>query len=196
VNLAHAIDLFAAAIKPMRPVRGGVRQVDLPKYKERVNKRLLKLLKEHQTGGITLKRFDVNVRAQLKLAYQDAFRMGTGKKKIDAKDGKWIEKVSKRQMKYFDGFINDLVDDVGTMPLEQRLSLYTGALDRMFWSGTVKRASRHTQFNWVVMPGDNCDDCQELEDGGPYYRDELPTVPGAGDTACLMNCKCQLIPVE
>lgn len=39
---------------------------------------------------------------------------------------------------------------------------------------------------------DHCDDCLSLADGGPYARGDIPTFPGAGDTACMSNCYCSV----
>ncbi len=40
---------------------------------------------------------------------------------------------------------------------------------------------------------DHCSDCIGLADGSPYQRGDVPTWPGAGDTACRDNCYCSIV---
>lgn len=48
-----------------------------------------------------------------------------------------------------------------------------------------------TEADWELEPGaDHCDDCLDNADGSPYAVDDLPTLPGIGDTQCRGNCRC------
>lgn len=46
--------------------------------------------------------------------------------------------------------------------------------------------------DWVTTSGDPCPDCLTLEFDAPYELNQLPTLPGAGDTVCLTHCRCYL----
>lgn len=47
---------------------------------------------------------------------------------------------------------------------------------------------------WVLDPTEehHCDDCPALARMSPYMWNALPTVPAAGQTVCLVRCKCTL----
>lgn len=45
---------------------------------------------------------------------------------------------------------------------------------------------------WKTLGKDACPDCQELERNSPWSPNQLPTLPGRGDTKCLGNCRCVL----
>ncbi len=43
---------------------------------------------------------------------------------------------------------------------------------------------------------DHCSDCIGLADRSPYQRGDVPTWPGAGETACRDNCYCSIVADE
>jgi hypothetical protein len=51
----------------------------------------------------------------------------------------------------------------------------------------VEDAHHYIANGFVVH---NCDDCPRIAENGPYTKTTLPTVPGAGETACLRACRC------
>lgn len=52
-----------------------------------------------------------------------------------------------------------------------------------------------TEAAWVLGSGVkvHCEDCLRLAADSPYPRDDLPTTPGAGDTACEDACDCDVV---
>jgi len=73
-----------------------------------------------------------------------------------------------------------------------RAALYAGAAWATFWAVTQGRETGQ-EVRWHTV-GDNrcCPDCVALEDRGWMPAADLPTVPGAGDTQCMTNCRCVL----
>lgn len=75
----------------------------------------------------------------------------------------------------------------------QRAKLYGGAVDAAGWLGMLAVQAPRAEIDWVLSIAEHCTDCLALAAGGPYQRDELPTVPRNGDTRCLANCRCWLV---
>ena len=47
--------------------------------------------------------------------------------------------------------------------------------------------------DWVSTGDDRvCDSCDALETGSPYPANDMPTLPGAGDTECQGACRCEV----
>lgn len=170
---------------------------DIPfsKYQARIKKRLLRALDAYQSGDMSLEEFETRVKTQLDVAYEYAFASGAESKVLSEGDAIALAKIKTSEFNYLDGFIDDMVSGKGIMPLDRRLGMYADSLTQAFWTGHVRSADQDTQFNWVTTPGENCEDCLDLEDGGPYSKGELTTVPGAGDTVCGSHCNCFLEPV-
>lgn len=129
-------------------------------------------------------------------AYRKAFQIGSGTK-LTPEEVKFINKFARRQFKYLSGFATDVKNDAGTMPPAKRLKLYANSMDQMYWHGWLAgQTEENDRVKWVLGPNENnCEDCIDLASNGPYMRDTLDTVPGGGDTQCLMNCKCSLVTV-
>lgn len=72
-----------------------------------------------------------------------------------------------------------------------RTSLYTN---------TVRSAGNYSwliyieddEIYWELTGFEHCSDCPWLSATSPIPKELLYTVPGAGDTECLMNCTCYL----
>ncbi len=78
------------------------------------------------------------------------------------------------------------------MDTDARAAMYTKALDSVFIQGQVAGLPTDTTIAWRLGAGEHCADCVENADGGPYSADELPSIPGSGETQCLSNCLCSL----
>lgn len=74
-----------------------------------------------------------------------------------------------------------------------RAQLYAERVRGTANTGMVGNLPETTLIYWRLGPNeDHCPDCPVLAKGGPYIPKTLPTVPGAGMTECLVNCKCEL----
>jgi hypothetical protein len=185
-----------ATMPPVAPSRTFTPDIPFEKYRGRVRKRLKRVLKSYQDGEISLAEFEKRVKIQLDASLGYSFSSGSGQKELSKEDEAILDGIKDTQYEYFDGFLEDMQSGEFTMPLEQRIGMYADSLTQAFWMGNIRGADDTAQFNWVTTPGENCDDCLDLEAQGPYAKGDLPTVPGAGDTACRQNCNCFLEPLE
>jgi hypothetical protein len=75
----------------------------------------------------------------------------------------------------------------------RRASLYARRLRGTANEAWLLALPQDTLIHWRIGGNENhCDDCPELEADGPYRAQDIPTVPGAGDTECMVNCLCYL----
>ena len=74
---------------------------------------------------------------------------------------------------------------------------YGASAKAVFWNGLISGSGEGQLFRWQLgsVLTEHCDDCIELASNSPYTKETLPTVPRAGDTRCLWNCHCELVPV-
>jgi hypothetical protein len=77
--------------------------------------------------------------------------------------------------------------------IEDRQDMYLGKL-RGTANAAFLRESSGYFFDWLTggVESRHCTECPEYEAASPWGADELPTVPGACDTPCLMECNCFL----
>lgn len=188
----HFQDVQAAGGRRKTTILAAPQQKGFPKFKDQLNRKLQHALKSFNDHG-HIDRLSNELKTGLDDAYQKAYEMGAGTKDISKKERAWLEEVRDKQFAYLDGFLSDVNADEGRMMYSQRLTMYTEKVDSMYWSGAVKSLEEGTLIYWVTMPGENCEDCLELEENGPYTPEELPTVPRIGDTQCIGNCHCLLV---
>lgn len=109
------------------------------------------------------------------------------------KDNTWLEK-----------FVNDLAGDryldpdgtLKTAAVAARAQMYASKIRASGNQGFVDASVASNpveEFIWELGSEAPCRDCPRLAALSPYKADELFTVPGEGDTACLSNCACRLI---
>ena len=127
----------------------------------------------------------------LEEGYTKAFKLGLQKQKLGPKDSAFLKKVKNKQFDYLDGFIEDIENNSSKMPIAARLDMYANFIDSFFWYGSLKGKDKLVFWN-LDVEAENCPDCVELASNSPYDPLDLPTVPRAGDTECLNNCKCFL----
>lgn len=187
----HFKDLTAAGSRPRTTILAAPESKGFPKVKQRLRSKLQKALRSYNSNG-DIGRFSGRVKAELSDAYKSAYQLGVGDKDLSPKEKKFVDDVQADQFKYLDGFLSDIDADEGKMDYGQRLDMYVEKVDSVYWSGAVKSLDDDTEIYWNTMPGESCEDCIELEEGGPYSPEELPTTPRAGDTACIGNCNCIL----
>lgn len=104
--------------------------------------------------------------------------------------------ILRGEYRHLAGFAQDLAD--GKLTPEQaaaRARLYSGKAYSRFWAEDAlsKRDAGYHEERWDDT-GDNreCADCALLAARGWVPLGGLGTTPGAGDTACLGNCRCEL----
>lgn len=101
-------------------------------------------------------------------------------------------------LKKFEQDINDgkYTNEDGTLNgrrIKWRASLYSKKLRGSANEAFVNSSDPDDLFEWHLSPAEHCPDCLDFAKYSPYYPIELPSYPGDGDTACLVNCKCFLV---
>lgn len=118
-------------------------------------------------------------------------------KNLTASDRRLIrQKVSKEM-----GFLKNFLSGDAKRKLAgqhfrgvSRMQGFVNSLDSQFFNGMLAGAGDNQVFFWelqgaVVM---HCPDCITLNVGSPYLKQNLPTVPRAGETQCVHWCQCIL----
>lgn len=119
---------------------------------------------------------------------------------FEADDTAYAAGIVNGEAEFLARFLADLesgryVGDDGFLLLDRitgRAELYANKL-----VGTANESWSLTQgegvwYWWRTGANESCVDCLELEAASPFREDELPTVPGSCETACVMNCGCRL----
>lgn len=81
-----------------------------------------------------------------------------------------------------------------------RALMYLARLSGTANEAYVEASGDGYTWTWVLDPlaehceteSGECLDCPTLAAGGPYTAETLPTYPGAGDTLCLLGCRCHI----
>ena len=145
-----------------------------------------------------------NFESSMRDSYTKAFQSGALKMgnpyfkdigNLAPRDMRFINGAVRTEMGYLRNFLDKtspLVANGGVPPL-YRGQRYVKTLDSMFSSGMVGAAGPNHVFWWDLGAVDmHCPDCVTLNAGNPYTKETLPTVPRAGETQCIFNCKCTL----
>ena len=130
-----------------------------------------------------------------------ALKMGNSQykdiKNLTASDRRLLRRVVSKEMGYLKRYLSqDGVKKLGGQHFRgvSRAQGFVNSLDSAFFRGMVAGAGDNQIFFWevggaVVM---HCPDCITLNVGSPYLKQNLPTVPRAGETQCHSWCKCTL----
>jgi hypothetical protein len=118
-------------------------------------------------------------------------------KNLAASDKRLIRRMVSKEMGYLKRYLNqDAVKKLGGKHFRglSRAQGFVNSLDAQFFRGMLAGAGDNQVFFWelggaVVM---HCPDCITLNVDSPYLKQNLPTVPRAGETQCHSWCKCVL----
>ena len=158
------------------------------------------------SGELAPSAFGEAMAARLEEAHTEAVVIGRSHAgddwETDDDDRAFGARVVDEEAEYLSRFVADLfegryVDEEGSVNAEgiaRRAAMYAGRL-----VGTANEAWRlslsdTTLLYWHLgeVETSHCSDCPELALHSPYRPETLPTVPGANETSCLMNCRCWL----
>lgn len=192
MNLQHTIQLYAKGKKFRRALKAGVSEHEALQAK--AEKQLKTIFNKADKGKIDAEEFTNQFQRKLVTAYEDAFRTGKGEERLSNKDRRWINSLAAEQFDYLKGFA-DAIDAGDPSATADRAALYGRSVKAAYWKGALSEFD--SPIDWILsMNIHNCDDCIELADGSPYDPEDLPTMPGQGDTACLGNCGCTLVAIS
>ena len=100
------------------------------------------------------------------------------------------------QSRYLSGFAEDVLDGApdrkGRMSFVNRSVLYGKSMKGYYNLGAMAAGGSRDVVFWNLGACEHCSDCVALSASGPYFSDEMPTVPGMGHTKCGHNCCCSL----
>jgi hypothetical protein len=107
-------------------------------------------------------------------------------------DTKWLKTSAEEELAYFTKFLKDVETGAGKMAIEDRVNLYVDSMRSQFDAGRVVGAPPLSVIYWKTAPAEHCKSCLWLEAHSPWLKENLPTTPKAGITACSIGCKCRI----
>jgi len=118
-------------------------------------------------------------------------------KNLAASDRRLIRRMVSKEMGYLKRYLNqDAVKKLGGKHFRglSRAQGFVNSLDAQFFRGMLAGAGENQIFFWELegAVAYHCPDCITLNVGSPYLKQNLPTVPRAGETQCHSWCKCVL----
>lgn len=163
--------------------------------------RLRALARAAAKGWLSAAQFETAAQRVLKyMTVANAALAVGGWERLDVAAYDRIGTLLAAQYSYLAGFARGLEDSLGLTPEQAaaRASLYAGAAYAAFWREDMRLAQERglTLARWRATGDDRtCEDCLALERRGAAPIDSFP-LPGDGSTACLGNCRCDLVYVE
>lgn len=106
----------------------------------------------------------------------------------------WYRSAVREELSYWQNLLTELKKvekQKGRVhSVDARLDMYVDAVWFMFQSGRVSGLPDTALLHWVPKKkkGIMCPGCAYMVAHSPFPRDVMPTVPRAGDTACLSRC--------
>lgn len=173
----------------------------------RVRTALLTEIGRYEAGATSGKALQASVEKLMKMAWRDVFMAGiraSGKPPtgpgtkslvyLAKGDDKWLKGAVQHEMRYLNGFMRAVIDQTYKMSLDRRVEMYVRTLESFYDSARVIGMPSDVVFHWSG-PWDerSCKGCDYLFQHNPYTKATLPTVPRAGLTPCLSNCRDRLL---
>lgn len=178
----------------------------LKKVQDRVKRELMAAVSAHDSGETWNTEFKKEATRVMKRAWKEVFEAGVrasgiagrgrGKKGVElsAEDQKWLKSAMAHEMRFLNGFIEDVTEQRYKMPLPRRVSMYVDALESFYDSARVIGMPANSVMRWVgPMDKRKCESCEYLVKHSPYHKKQLPTTPRSGLTICLTNCRDRLL---
>lgn len=107
-----------------------------------------------------------------------------------------LKKALVDQSKFLRGFAEDHLNGVptkkGRMSFVNRSILYGNSVKGYYNLGALMGSAPKDLIYWRLGECEHCSDCVAIAASGPYFAEDLPTVPGMGHTKCGHWCCCSL----
>jgi hypothetical protein len=172
------------------------KRLPFAKITNAVNQRLQAELEKFDNQEISKKTFVGRAKKILGAGYKKAYLQGSGLSRLDTHGLDWIKSFSDKQFSFLESFADDIAAGTGKMEYDTRIGLYAKAIQSAYWGGSAAESPVGVLLNWVLTANESCQDCLDNAAGSPYLPDELPGVPGDGQTKCGSNCKCFILQVK
>jgi len=141
---------------------------------------------------------------------------------LSMEDKRWMETFLRKEFDYWKKFMEDArsstttkrvyppqemkngklvqpdpIDVPGTpdgkkLNFERRMEMYVQAFKSMYNSARIISSPPMTIYYWETTPAEHCVHCLYLASKSPFVKENLPSIPAAGDTKCRSNCHCHL----
>lgn len=184
----------------------------LKREQARVGPALLKLLQDHEAGKIgSFATFKKKAVAIMKPAWKRVFEAGvraTGIKGegigstgagaplvlLEPEDEKWLRSAMQHEMRFLNGMLNAVENQTYKMPLPRRVQMYVRTMESFYDSARAIGLPATVMIHWHGKNDDRtCVGCKYMFEHSPFTKKTLPTVPRAGMTPCLSNCRDRLL---
>jgi len=140
------------------------------------------------------------MRREIKDAYVQQYLLGRGgRAQMTQADWGSVGGSISDQYRHLDRKLDNFYSQVqaGEMTagtVAARSNMYINSAREAYERGLKRRlrGSAYDEERWVLGDAEHCDDCVALAARGWVPFGALPTVPGAGQTACLTNCQCHI----
>ncbi len=149
-------------------------------------------------GKLSREKAEKQLRKLFRKKYQEAFTSGWRSSGIaewvslSEEDWQWLESSLQEEFTYLSNFLDDIEKGYQKMPYKKRWSMYAETLEHVFLTGKLSVIPEEYVIDWIITEAEHCKGCIYLKKHSPYTVFTLPTVPKAGLTPCLSNCKCKL----
>lgn len=149
------------------------------------------------SGALSPADFSLLVREEIKQETIRQYLLGIGgRDQMTPSDWGSIGGSLKEQYGHLDDFVKQIAD--GTLSEEQiqaRLKMYVNSSREAFERAHGKNAKRlgYSEESWTLGEAEHCDDCVALAAEGWQPVGHFKFMPGSGNTACLTNCKCEIL---
>ena len=167
-------------------------------------------LDAHLAGAKSAEDFAKDTKATMRKAWREVFIAGIRSSgiassvspkanskwsvQISAADAKWFASATKHEVTFLNRYVKAVVNREGVMPYHQRTQMYVNALKSFYESARVIGLPATVAIHWKGKHDERtCDGCKYLAAWSPYTKRLLPTVPRAGATPCLTNCRDSLL---
>ncbi len=155
----------------------------------------VKLVNRFAAGKITKFQFTKSSRQMFERAHMKSWTFGlrafNPSANLEEFDLKEIKKTVDKQMLFAEKMATQIKAKDTTMPIARRAAMYANAADGSFEMAAITRM-KDVNIYWRLTARKSCSTCIALATSSPFSAGTLPTVPRAGRTICVTNCKCFL----
>lgn len=200
--------ILAAAQRALAPPNAAVEEAARGAYaelKDQFHDELFAALRRYQASELTGAELEKSWRGSIREAWTSAYALGNQAEGythgLEDADFSWLKGAWGEEYGFLGKFVQALESDTLKMSAEDRLEMYVETLDGIWNAGRVDALPENVKIHWKLHPADHCIDCLVLAGASPYDKpgtgnNPLPTTPRAGDTRCIVGCKCELVVEE
>lgn len=154
------------------------------------------LTDSYNSKSISSKDFMKAFKQEIKEEFIRQYIVGRGGlPSMDQSDWGRLGAMIKEQYNFANGFADDLAG-LSEAQVTARGAMYVQAAGAAHAQGmkiAVGLSGNFTEEFWQLGDAEHCADCEALNANGWVQIGELGAIPRGGDTACLVNCQCEIL---